>query len=495
MSYEEAAFILYVYRDEDQPELPMGWEIVTFCPDEFRNVNYFGVAFAKKYQDNVYELVIAHRGTVLSPSVLIDDLLLYLDLVPECIDHSALPFIEYAKFKAEEKYPGGVFMITHTGHSLGAAIASTCALINTDIEKGELENATTFENPGIGSIVNNLVKQGRILQKTVEQADGLFSIYNADVNLINTCKKQIGFVWNPQEVGFTYCKKGKETSLPDRPHPPYYALTYTPDQHKMVKMYQYFKNKVSFISNTESKSNDEWPCGVEAGYDCWRDIGGFDHHLRSHYWYEYTKLYWDAHPEIHAQYSDDQYSFRQEFEKKYLKDSPVMQLISVEKTKSLKNTLFKDNSLALISSIEANDINAVLHFLSTPINLTNSKDWQKRTALHVAVMYGNIDIIRLLLQHKANAKVEDVAGSTPLHIAAMHHDGEKLLMIFRLLVDHGADPDAKNDLNMTPYDILKTKQSENASDFFELVNNGFTLIEADGIQKDNKQANSHCIVM
>ena len=70
------------------------------------------------------------------------------------------------------------------------------------------------------------------------------------------------------------------------------------------------------------------------------------------------------------------------------------------------------------------------------------------TPLGVAVSYGNTPVVQVLLNHQASVKAVNRFGSTPLHLAA---DGKRLPII-KLLLEKGADRDAKDKKGRKPAD-------------------------------------------
>ncbi|XP_072294824.1 CARD- and ANK-domain containing inflammasome adapter protein [Eucyclogobius newberryi] len=70
---------------------------------------------------------------------------------------------------------------------------------------------------------------------------------------------------------------------------------------------------------------------------------------------------------------------------------------------------------ASVAPKESNVMNALLSFKQINVN---ALDNEKRSALHLAAMEGNLENVTSLLSHKAKAVAKDKNGSTPMHYAA-----------------------------------------------------------------------------
>jgi len=77
------------------------------------------------------------------------------------------------------------------------------------------------------------------------------------------------------------------------------------------------------------------------------------------------------------------------------------------------------------------------------VNARNTVGW---TPLHLAAEKGYLEVARLLVEKGADVNARDDDGTTPLHFAALWGH----LEVARLLVEKGADVDARNNFGTTP---------------------------------------------
>ena len=82
----------------------------------------------------------------------------------------------------------------------------------------------------------------------------------------------------------------------------------------------------------------------------------------------------------------------------------------------------------------------------------NARNKNACTPLHSAVLYGRLEVVRVLLDNGANAKLEIEEGATALHIVSPgKYDSEKHRVgIVRLLLERGGDVNARNKNAFTP---------------------------------------------
>ena len=72
-----------------------------------------------------------------------------------------------------------------------------------------------------------------------------------------------------------------------------------------------------------------------------------------------------------------------------------------------------------------------------------------KTALHLAVIEENKDMIVLLLNKNADINAQDINGNTPLHLAYTTKNEEIII----LLINQGANVNLLNEYSLKPHEI------------------------------------------
>lgn len=102
------------------------------------------------------------------------------------------------------------------------------------------------------------------------------------------------------------------------------------------------------------------------------------------------------------------------------------------------------------------DPQAIEKLFHSKVDLNHADD-EGRTLLMEVVLEKRADLVKLLLEHGADAKRQDRSATTALHFAAQAQQPE----IVQLLIDKGAVIDAKDSLGNTPlFKALSTFRGE-----------------------------------
>jgi ankyrin repeat protein len=100
-----------------------------------------------------------------------------------------------------------------------------------------------------------------------------------------------------------------------------------------------------------------------------------------------------------------------------------------------------------------------LNLIKDLITLGANLDWKDGydyTALHTAARYGQVEIVRMLIDAGSDVNLQNDRGCTPLHLAAFIHMGKT--DIARMLIDAGARKDIQDKEGRIPYDLAGTKE-------------------------------------
>ena len=128
---------------------------------------------------------------------------------------------------------------------------------------------------------------------------------------------------------------------------------------------------------------------------------------------------------------------------------------SIKDTKEeLHKLIRKDGGIEEIQSI-----------LEKHPSLVNAENKDKNTLLIRAAIFGKVEIVRLLLEKKADTKLQNVAGITALMAAAMEHKVE----IIKMLLNAGAAKGAKDEEGKTALDYAEEGESDDKGEVLHLL--------------------------
>jgi len=119
----------------------------------------------------------------------------------------------------------------------------------------------------------------------------------------------------------------------------------------------------------------------------------------------------------------------------------------------------------LLDAVGDGDIARVKKLLDRGANL-NAKNILGLTPLHIAAMYGNLELVDLLLKYGADANAKTDHAVTPLHLAASWGRAD----VVKMLLERGADVNARDDKGWTPLHFATLNNHSNVAKI--LLENG-----------------------
>jgi ankyrin repeat protein len=121
------------------------------------------------------------------------------------------------------------------------------------------------------------------------------------------------------------------------------------------------------------------------------------------------------------------------------------------------NTIGGKYGTPLVAALAGRHFQIARHFLHNGANV-DIRGELGPTPLYLAAWYGDLEMVQLLLDYKADAKTRTLNNYTPIHVVSQgsqflnvpNHSSQILVDIARLLLEHGADINAQANNGSTP---------------------------------------------
>lgn len=125
----------------------------------------------------------------------------------------------------------------------------------------------------------------------------------------------------------------------------------------------------------------------------------------------------------------------------------------------------EDGRTALMEAIIEGDKEIVKLLLEHGADVNRQDYIAEISALHFAVQNSSYELVKLLLDNHAEIEIEDVNGNTPLSDAVFYSKGKG--EIIKLLLEHGADRNKQNKHGVSPLSLAESIGNYNVIQYFE----------------------------
>lgn len=116
---------------------------------------------------------------------------------------------------------------------------------------------------------------------------------------------------------------------------------------------------------------------------------------------------------------------------------------------------FQEQKTALHMAVIAEELDVIKYLLDKGANV-NAPDIYQETPLHLASKRGMVEVVEKMVEKGANINAQDERGRTPLHY------GVQSVEVLNLLLSHGANPNIQDRFGVSPlleaYKTLKEKE-------------------------------------
>lgn len=506
---------LNVYHDPSDPPLSNRWEEFMISPPSLTTDGFYASAYrhliTQSNGQKIYGVIIAFRGTYTAAQTH-DDYQVMIGKIPNSYSNDALPFInnvlDFINTSKNDKY----ILVGLTGHSLGAIYAELAKVSLF----GDLYTVT-FESPGSKTLIKNLSENGILPHNALENAPNNLEIVTNNIDGINTTNEQLvqPEASNPGFEDFSQIEMVPPRMGP--PGDIYYFIVYTiKNQHRMRNIYDCehgYKNCDLAVINAIP-----WPIGYDTGYFIytnynnggvayWNDYMNYlwNHSDVSTKFIDKTSYdqkfisalnskipYYPVLPHTIKQQKVNQANLKISELSFYVKSAPR----KINKIVQIKNYNFKTKSLINLTKIKqfqkrptldeiinqnldglgkdrkqayetANNDKKLYYaviagdnklaedlIINQHANINIQYGENHYSLLQIAIMFGYLDTVDLLVKNKINLNIIDDLGNTALHTIALSRY-EDAVDYAKLLILAGANSEIKNKAGETPDSIMQ----------------------------------------
>lgn len=133
-------------------------------------------------------------------------------------------------------------------------------------------------------------------------------------------------------------------------------------------------------------------------------------------------------------------------------DSDTFEIIEILSSAGL--AVDEEKTPALVAAIEMSRDDLIKFFISRACDVNKKYSIQDQRLLTFATWIGQLEIVKLLLDSKADIKARNDDGLTASHVACMMNESE----IISLLIRNGADISVEDDDGLTPFSYIDPEE-------------------------------------